>query len=167
VHKSVLAELEKYKIKGLASPLLGAKDKDKDKEKEKEKDKTLFNEFFALYPRQESKKKALEAFKKALKDGADIQGLLAGVKRYRNHIAAHKVERRYIKSPVSWLNQGCWDDEYTEKSYVRGMEVYTSPEKSDEPMPESFKNLKKELINKVYCAFDSKPEIFTGGNNGI
>lgn len=41
VHKSVLSRLEKLKIKGLTSPLQGAKDKDKDKDtyKEKEKDK--------------------------------------------------------------------------------------------------------------------------------
>lgn len=42
VHASVLRELKKYKIqgvsKGLASPLLGSKDKDKDKNKDKDKE---------------------------------------------------------------------------------------------------------------------------------
>lgn len=41
VHKSVLARLEKLKIKGLTSPFQGAKEKEKDKDKviEKEKEK--------------------------------------------------------------------------------------------------------------------------------
>lgn len=37
VHKSVLDILNKYKIKGYANPLQGAKDKDKEKDKEKDK----------------------------------------------------------------------------------------------------------------------------------
>jgi hypothetical protein len=41
VHKSVLEELAKQGIKGLASPLQRAKDKDKEKDKDKDKDKDI------------------------------------------------------------------------------------------------------------------------------
>ena len=74
-----------------------------------------FLEWFALYPRKESKKKAAEAYERALKDGVTDQQLLAGVKSYNEHISAANLERQYIKMPTTWLNQGCWEDDYKTK----------------------------------------------------
>lgn len=71
-----------------------------------------FLEWFALYPRKESKKKAYEAYQKALKDGATIEQLLDGVKGYNAHITEIQQERQFIKMPTTWLNQGCWEDIY-------------------------------------------------------
>lgn len=81
------------------------------KEKENNKD---FENFFSLYPRKEVKKEAAKCFEKALKDGVMLCIILDGVKRYNRFIEEKKVERRFIKLPTTWLNQGCWDDDYGE-----------------------------------------------------
>lgn len=75
-----------------------------------------FLEWYEEYPRKQSKKKAAELYMKALKDGATAEQLLDGVKGYNKYIAANSLERRYIKMPTTWLNQGCWEDDYTVKS---------------------------------------------------
>ena len=71
-----------------------------------------FDEFYSLYPRKEAKQKALLAYKKAIKT-VDKDTILEGLNKYIQHIEANKIERRYIKQPASWLNGGCWEDEYS------------------------------------------------------
>lgn len=71
-----------------------------------------FLEFYSLYPRKEAKQKALLAYKKAIKT-VDKDTILEGLNKYIQHIEANKIERRYIKQPASWLNGGCWEDEYS------------------------------------------------------
>ena len=83
-----------------------------------------FLEWFALYPRKESKKKAYECFNRVLKDGVTMQQLLDGVKDYNAHIVAENIDRQYVKMPTTWLNQGCWEDTYNKpkaKSILDGI----------------------------------------------
>lgn len=70
-----------------------------------------FDEFYSLYPRKEAKQKALQAYLKAIKK-VDKDTLLEGLKKYIDYIKTNKKEREFIKHPATWLNQGCWDDEY-------------------------------------------------------
>ena len=70
-----------------------------------------FDEFYSLYPRKEAKQKALQAYLKARKK-VDKDTLLEGLKKYIDYIKTNKKEREFIKHPATWLNQGCWEDEY-------------------------------------------------------
>lgn len=73
---------------------------------------TDFNKFYSLYPRKESKQKALSSFEKVMIKGITIDVLINGLNRYIKHIKDTNKERKYIKQPATWLNQGCWEDEY-------------------------------------------------------
>ena len=68
-----------------------------------------FAEFYALYPRKVAKKKAEEAFAKALKK-TDFKIILDGARRYAE--AMSEKEQQYIAFPASWLNSERWLDVY-------------------------------------------------------
>lgn len=107
---------------------LADKDIDKDKDKDKDIDKDTiqvkskkpnkntympeFETFFSSYPKKEDKKKAYEAFKRALKEGATLSTLLEGVNRYKEFLDSNNTEVQYIKYPATWLNGRCWENEY-------------------------------------------------------
>ena len=42
----------------------------------------------------------------------DRDTLVAGLRRYMDHCAANGIDAKYIKHPIRWLRDGCWDDEY-------------------------------------------------------
>lgn len=66
-----------------------------------------FDEFWANYPIKRDKKKALVAYKKALKD-ADAEQIRDGANRYRED---PNREEAFTKHPTTWLNAGGWEDE--------------------------------------------------------
>ncbi|MBP3044868.1 hypothetical protein KKR91_01240 [Arthrobacter jiangjiafuii] len=66
-----------------------------------------FDEFWSQYPIKRDKKKALVAYKKALKD-ADAQQIRDGAKRYRED---PNRDEAFTKHPTTWLNAGGWEDE--------------------------------------------------------
>lgn len=67
-----------------------------------------FERWWTIYPRREGKQAARKSFDKALR-AVDLDRLCAGAERYARHVKYS--DRRYIKQPTTWLNQGCWDDE--------------------------------------------------------
>lgn len=67
--------------------------------------------FWKNYPRREGKKAAMAKLDAIRKSGkVTWADFTAGVLRYAAHVLG--TEQRYIKQPVTWLNQGCWDDEF-------------------------------------------------------
>lgn len=66
-----------------------------------------FETFWAAWPNRKAKKAALRAFNTAIRE-ADIETILAGVESYKRH----KEPWRAWMHPATWLNGGCWDDEY-------------------------------------------------------
>ena len=84
--------------------------KDNNKEKEKEILKN-FNEFYLKYPLKRSKDKAFLSYKKAIL-AAEPSAIMEDLDRYIDDIRTKKTEPRFIKYPSTWLNQGCWKDEY-------------------------------------------------------
>lgn len=82
-----------------------------------------FLEFWKSYPRRVAKIAAFNMWQRAIKKfGATPQQLIEGANRYAVHVEGK--DQQYIKHPSSWLNAGCWEDEYeTEKQY-------TSPQES-------------------------------------
>ena len=70
-----------------------------------------FEEFYKKYPLKKSKEKAISSFKKALKK-VSFETIMRGLDNYLKDIEKNKTEKKYIKHPTTWLNQGCWEDEY-------------------------------------------------------
>lgn len=71
-----------------------------------------FQEFYAQYPRKVAKQNALKAYKKAIENKISPEMILSGVQKYKEYIAAEKIDNQYIKHPASWLNSCGWEDEY-------------------------------------------------------
>ena len=49
---------------------------------------------------------------------ATFDELIDGIKRYATYCRQQKTEDKFIKHPATWLNQGCWADEYAQKESV-------------------------------------------------
>lgn len=83
---------------------------------QKNKQKTFSDEFEKWWkecPKKVSKDDAYRKFNTILAGGiATFDDLFDGIKRYAEHCAEEKTEPHYIKHPSTWLNQGCWKDEY-------------------------------------------------------
>lgn len=70
-----------------------------------------FLEFYNLYPRKVEKQKAHTAYLKAIKK-VSHEEIMQGVQNYIDEINYKKTESQYIKHPSTWLNAGCWEDNY-------------------------------------------------------
>jgi len=71
----------------------------------------LFNEFWKLYPRKESKQQAKKAWMK-LNSDQDLFNLIANALEYRSQTKEWLAEGgRYIPHPATWLNGRRWEDE--------------------------------------------------------
>jgi hypothetical protein len=66
-----------------------------------------FDLFWSIYPIKVGKKKAQDAFKKALTE-TDLATLIAGATRYAED--PNRVEA-YTAHPTTWLNAGRWGDD--------------------------------------------------------
>jgi hypothetical protein len=77
----------------------------------KEKTVPFFDDFYSVYPKKQGKEQAIKAYQKALKKTTH-EVIIAGVKNYKAQIASKNTEMQYIKQPATWLNAGCWDDDY-------------------------------------------------------
>jgi hypothetical protein len=79
------------------------------KEKEQQQINIMFDQFYSNYPRKASKKKAESIFSGL--DEATKLKCIDGAKAYANQCKTLNTEKRFIKHPTTWLNQGCWEDE--------------------------------------------------------
>lgn len=68
-----------------------------------------FAEFYAAYPRKRERKKAVIAYRTALRAGASPEQLLQSARSYAMSNRGKKLD--YVKYPASWLNAGAYDDE--------------------------------------------------------
>lgn len=68
---------------------------------------TSFERFWNLYPRRDGKKKAQEAFEKAIKT-TDVEVILAGVDRYNAFL---KTTTQQTAMAATWLKGERWNDE--------------------------------------------------------
>ncbi len=81
----------------------------KDKEKKTNKD---FETFWNLYNKKTSRVDAERKFKAALKT-TSFENIINGLNKY---IKSRGVESKFWKNPSTWLNQECWNDEYSVKN---------------------------------------------------
>ena len=100
-----------------------------DKEKDKEKDITphtpqgdrAFDMFWSAYPRKIGKEKARTSFKSAMKK-TTLEAMLAAIEAQKQSDQWQRDGGQYIPHPSTWLNQGRWEDEVTERGRQDGAE---------------------------------------------
>ena len=71
-----------------------------------------FEKLWKLYPRKEGKKKAFEAYKRAIKNGTTNKENQTGIVNYLTQIRVQRTNKQYIKQGSTWFNGECWNDEY-------------------------------------------------------
>ena len=75
-----------------------------------------FERFWQAYPKEgrKSKKAVKDKFRRALKE-ADADQIIAAVKRYAAWLVSARPGefRPPAKNALTWINQGCWDDDLT------------------------------------------------------
>jgi len=95
--------------------------KDLDKSKSKENVFSEFENFWKEYPKTNaSKKKTLEIFTNLMKKGEGYEEIIRGATRYAEHCRVSRTESQYIKHATTWLNQRCWETEYSGRSFASG-----------------------------------------------
>lgn len=84
-----------------------------------------FEIWWAEYPNKKSKQDAQRIFEKLLTaQRVSFDELLAGAKAYAEHCRQEKTDPHYIKHPSTWLNQGCWTDEYALSNHANDDDFY-------------------------------------------
>ena len=71
-----------------------------------------FDKLWESYPRKIGKKRAFEAYKRAIKSGTTDEVIADGIERYRQYVESRKFEEKYIKQGSTWFAGECWNDEY-------------------------------------------------------
>jgi len=93
------------------------KKEDKDKDKEHSISSSILSEEFEslwkLYPRKHGKKKALDYYAKARKNGTTYEEVKQGIEAYANYVKAERTEDRFIKHGSTFFSEQAWQDEWT------------------------------------------------------
>ena len=87
----------------------------KSKEKEcKEKELlSVFDGFWAEYPKKVARKDAVKAWERLSPDDGTVQQIMAGLQKWKNSDEWTRDDGRYIPHPATWLNGRRWEDEVT------------------------------------------------------
>lgn len=95
------------------------KKEDKDKEKEHSISSSILSEEFEslwkLYPRKHGKKKALDYYTKARKNGTTYEEVKQGIEAYANYVKAERTEDRFIKHGSTFFSEQAWQDEWVSR----------------------------------------------------
>ena len=73
-----------------------------------------FGEFWDLYPKKVGKASCLKAWKKLKPSEELYEHIMAALEEQRRSDQWQREGGRYIPNPLTWLNQGRWDDEPAE-----------------------------------------------------
>lgn len=122
-----------------------------------------FEKLWKLYPRKEGKKKAFEAYKRAIKKDTTNKDIQTGIVNYLTQIRVQRTSKQYIKQGSTWFNGECWNDEYNgdqERSPVNPKTVSSSA-----PAERTVSDLEREERESRRDAFPTQyknhPEWFT------
>lgn len=77
-----------------------------------------FERFWDAYPKRTGKRKAEEAFKRAI--GRDLPEPEALAAIIATHASGKQWREGFVKNPATWLNQDCWLDEVEQASDAVG-----------------------------------------------
>lgn len=83
-----------------------------------------FGAFWAAYPApgRKSKRAVERKFAGVVSSGVSADRIIAAAARYAG---SENVARGFTKHAITWLNQGCWDDEYGEPHSVTPSDFWT------------------------------------------
>ena len=98
----------------IATPKEGKKEKKVRRKEEYIGDCPEFENWYSIYPRKISPKKAKQSYEAAIRSGVSHEDLLKGLTQYCEDIKRNGTETRFIKHPATWLNQGCYYDDHSE-----------------------------------------------------
>ncbi len=110
-----------------------------------DREEVSFDDFWALYPRRESKKDAIKAWAKI--DSALYPEILTAVFHWRKEWARQNRTTDKIKLPATWLNGECWTDELPQEAHSHASHVTAKPPESGPrtQMPEYVKAMISQL----------------------
>ena len=122
-----------------------------------------FEKLWKLYPRKEGKKKAFEAYKRAIKKGTTNKDIQTGIVNYLTQIRVQRTSKQYIKQGSTWFNGECWNDEYNVGGSSSPVNPKTVP--SSAPAERTTLDLEREERESRRDAFPMQyknhPEWFT------
>lgn len=75
-------------------------------------DQQKFDQFWKLYPNKKAKAAALRRWKAMKISNETFQAILEGLQKALGSQEWAKDGGAYIPHPATWLNGGCWEDEY-------------------------------------------------------
>lgn len=130
VYQSLIESMKPYTerfpngyINGLANgmpnrePILNQTNHDPKPDPKPEPPVSNFSEFYEIFPKHEGRADAEKSYSKAIKQGASHEIIVAGVRKYAEHIKRNQTIGKYISQPATWLNGKRWDDELTPDGY--------------------------------------------------
>lgn len=86
------------------------------KEKKEDRVGEMFSIFYEAYGNKKSPNTAEKAFRKINPSEEVFQQIMSGIERYHQ---SRKWREGYRKEPATWLNGGCWKDEYDSDSVAQ------------------------------------------------
>lgn len=139
---------------------------DSKKIREKQLDED-FNKLWKLYPRKEGKKKAFEAYKRAIKRGVTNKEIQTGIVNYLTQIKIQGTDKKYIKQGSTWFNGNCWDDEYSvggNSSPVNQNKTFSSAGRATRTSDDLEREERENQIEGFMRNYASHPEWYTAEN---
>ena len=79
----------------------------------KDKYKDEFEKLWAIYPKKQGKKKALDSYIKARKEGTTYEEVEDGIYAYARLIRAEHRDDQYVKHGSTFFSQKAWLDDFT------------------------------------------------------
>lgn len=121
-------------LKRLSSNKETEKEKEKEKETETEIKKKIelekkillesqFESFWNLYDKKTSRPDAEKKFTQVLKKDT-FENIMAGLQKY---VSSRGEDKKFWKDPSTWLNKGCWKDEYSTIKTLSNPNKYAEP----------------------------------------
>lgn len=123
-----------------------------------------FNKLWKLYPRKEGKKKAYEAYKRAIKQGVTNKEIQTGIVNYLTQIKIQGTDKKYIKQGSTWFNGNCWDDEYNvsgNSSPVNQNKTFSSAGRATRTSDDLEREERENRIEGFMRNYVSHPEWYT------
>ena len=128
---------------------------------DKESDlETRFNNLWKLYPNKKGRKKALLAYKRAVKSGTTDEEIKTGLENYLEEIRVNNTQQNYIKHGSTWFNGKGWEDDYDlipikNQTYNNNKVVKSAPNWSNQRFEKDEEILTAEEFEEYMNGLDS------------
>lgn len=90
--------------------------------------KERFEYLWSIYPNKKGKKRAFEAFQRAVKKGTSVDQIRDGIKAYVRYIKESGIDMRYVKQGSTFFAQESWNDDWTPEKPKNGFNQFKQNE---------------------------------------